>query len=373
MSKPLDVSKFRKGITKSISGISTGFNDPDTWISTGSYALNYLISGDFYKGVPMGKVTMFAGESGAGKSFIASGNLVKYAQDQGIFVVIIDTENALDSKFLEALGVDVSEDKLLRISASLIDDIAKVISDFVTDYKKDYLDLPKEDRPKVLFVIDSLGMALSTQEASRFSEGSLKGDFGHKPKQLKALVSNCINMFGNLNIGLVCTNHSYASQDPFQPESVISGGAGFVYAASIVVAMKKLNLKEDEAGNKVSDVLGIRAVCKVVKSRYSKPFETVKINIPYETGMNPISGLFDLFEKTGKFVKQGNRYKYIRKDGTEMLYFRKDWNDINKMKIVMDEFTQDELTVKVHIDDNAAEDIDEFDIVDYDTIEDSVE
>lgn len=360
--KPLDLSKFRKSITKSITGISTGFNDPDTWISTGSYALNYLISGDFYKGVPMGKVTMFAGESGAGKSFIASGNLVKNAQDQGIFVVMIDTENALDSRFLSALGVDVAEDKLLRVSASLIDDIAKIIADFVSEYKKDYLEMPKEDRPKVLFVIDSLGMALSTQEASRFADGSLKGDFGHKPKQLKALVSNCVNMFGSLNIGLVCTNHSYASQDPFSPESVISGGSGFVYAASIVVAMKKLNLKEDEDGNKISDVVGIRAVCKVVKSRYSKPFETVKINIPYETGMNPISGLFDLFEKTGKFVKQGNRYKYIRKDGSEMLYYRKEWNDFNKMKIVMDEFDAEDLSVKVDVPDDSFTD-DDFDMI----------
>lgn len=62
--RPFDVSKFRKSITKSIDGISAGFRDPDTWISTNNYALNYLISGDFYKGVPMGKVTVFAGESG---------------------------------------------------------------------------------------------------------------------------------------------------------------------------------------------------------------------------------------------------------------------------------------------------------------------
>ena len=373
MSKPLDVSKFRKGITKSISGISTGFNDPDTWISTGSYALNYLISGDFYKGVPMGKVTMFAGESGSGKSFLASGNIIKNAQEQGIFVVLIDSENALDEAWLHALGVDTTEEKLLKLNASLIDDVAKIIADFVADYKKDYLDVPKEERPQVLFVLDSLGCLLSPNEVTQFQAGDLKGDFGRKPKQLKALVTNCVNMFGNLNIGLICTNHSYASQDLFSPDPIISGGAGFVYAASIVVAMKKLNLKEDEAGNKVSDVLGIRAVCKVVKSRYSKPFETVKINIPYETGMNPISGLFDLFEKTGKFIKQGNRYKYIRKDGSEMLYFRKEWNDINKMKIVMDEFSADELTVKVHVDDNTTEDIDDFDTADFDAIEGSVE
>ena len=92
MGKPFDVSKFRKDITKSIDGLSIGFNDPTDWISTGNYALNYLISGDFNKGVPLGKVTVFAGESGAGKSYFASGNIIKAAQAQGIFVVLIDSE-----------------------------------------------------------------------------------------------------------------------------------------------------------------------------------------------------------------------------------------------------------------------------------------
>ena len=62
--RPFDVSKFRRDITKSIPGISVGFHDPNTWISSGNYALNYAISGDFTKGIPLGKVTMFAGQSG---------------------------------------------------------------------------------------------------------------------------------------------------------------------------------------------------------------------------------------------------------------------------------------------------------------------
>ena len=113
MAKPFDISKFRKDITKAIDGLSIGFNDPTDWVSTGNHALNYLISGDFNKGVPLGKVTVFAGESGSGKSYICSGNLVRHAQDQGIFVVLVDSENALDEDWLKALGVDTSEDKLL--------------------------------------------------------------------------------------------------------------------------------------------------------------------------------------------------------------------------------------------------------------------
>jgi hypothetical protein len=220
MSKPFDLSKFRKDITKSIEGLSIGFSDPTDWISTGNYALNYLISSDFKKGVPLGKVTVFAGESGSGKSFICSGNLVRNAQEQGIYVVLIDSENALDKTWLEALGVDTSEDKLLKLNLAMIDDVAKTISTFMKDYKA----MAEDERPKVLFVVDSLGMLMSPTEVNQFDAGEMKGDMGRKPKALKALVTNCVNMFGSCNVGLVATNHSYASQDQYSPDPIVSGG-----------------------------------------------------------------------------------------------------------------------------------------------------
>ena len=340
MAKSFDVSKFRKDLTKSIQGMSTGFNDPTDWVSTGSYALNYLISGDFHKGVPLGKVTVFAGESGAGKSYFAAGNIVRNAQEQGIYVVLIDSENALDQAWLEALGVDCDESKLLKLSMSMIDDVAKTISTFMTDYKA----MDETDRPKVLFVIDSLGMLLTPTDVDQFNKGDMKGDMGRKPKALTSLVRNTVNMIGAHNVGLVCTNHTYASQDMFDPDEKISGGQGFIYASSIVVAMKKLKLKEDEDGNKTSEVHGIRAGCKVMKTRYAKPFEGVQVKIPYSTGMDPYSGIVDLFEKKGVIEKTGNRLKYVMSDGTEILEYRKNWTG-DKLKDVMSDYLKKESSV----------------------------
>ncbi len=336
MGKPFDVSKFRKEITKSIEGLSIGFNDPTDWISTGNYALNYLISGDFNRGVPLGKVTVFAGESGAGKSYICSGNIIKNAQEQGIYVVLIDSENALDEKWLHDLGVDTSDSKLLKLSMAMIDDVAKTISTFMSDYKS----LPDGERPKVLFVIDSLGMLLTPTDVNQFDAGDMKGDMGRKPKALTSLVRNCVNMFCSYNVGLVCTNHTYASQDMFDPDDKISGGQGFVYASSIVVAMKKLKLKEDEDGNKITDVMGIRAACKVMKTRYAKPFEGVQVKIPYETGMSPYSGLTDLIEKKAMLKKEGNSLVFTTSAGEIIKKFRKAWerNDDNCLDIVMKDF-----------------------------------
>ena len=478
MAKPFDLSKFRKSLTKSIDGLGIGFNDPKTWVSTGCYALNYLVSGDFHKGIPLGKVTVFAGESGclpetatvcvqliskdtttelttisvgqlrqlwhnrnsvikidtpdgyqeitawfdkgqlplvriktasgletrcatnhlvehatnnwiaasevvagqslittnsaedrvievellsseecydftvnhpnhrywgdgfsshnSGKSYICSGNIIKNAQEQGIFVVLIDSENALDEQWLHNLGVDTSEDKLLKLNMAMIDDVAKTISEFMKEYKA----MPTDERPKVLFVIDSLGMLLTPTDTDQFQAGQMKGDLGRKPKALGALVRNCVNMFGEYEIGMVCTNHTYASQSMYDPDQIISGGASFIYASSIVVAMQKLKLKEDEDGNKTKEVNGIRSKCKIMKTRYNKPFEDMEVRIPWDTGMNPYSGMFDLLEKRGLVTREGNRYTYVDLAGNEHKYFQKEWNRNTNgiFDLVMSEF-----------------------------------
>jgi len=344
MGKAFDISKFRKSITKSIDGLGIGFNDPTDWISTGNYALNYLISGDFFRGVPLGKVTVFAGESGAGKSYICSGNIIRHAQEQDIFVILVDSENDLDEKWLLDLGVDTSEDKLLKLNMAMIDDVAKTISEFMKEYKL----MPEESRPKILFVIDSLGMLLTPTDVNQFEAGEMKGDMGRKPKALTSLVRNCVNMFGSWNVGMVCTNHTYASQDMFDPDDKISGGQGFIYASSIVVAMRKLKLKTDEDGNKTTTVNGIRSACKIMKTRYSKPFESVQVEIPYSTGMSPFSGLVDLFEAKGKLKKEGNSLVYTTKDGEIIKQFRKAWNSNDKdgLTVIMAEWEEISMPVE---------------------------
>jgi len=106
--------------------------------------------------------------------------------------------------------------------------------------------------------------------------------------------------------------------------------------------MKKLKLKEDDDGNKVSEVRGIRSACKVMRTRYAKPFESVQVKIPYETGMNPYSGLLDLFEGQGMLTKEGNRLSYTTTDGEILKFFRKGWesNDDGCLDKVMSEFTK---------------------------------
>ena len=320
--KPIDLSKFKKDI-KNLDKVSLGFHDPKYWVSTGSFALNYMISGHFDKGIPMGKVSLFAGQSGSGKSYLVSGNIARNAQKEGYFVVMIDSENALDESWLHALGVSTDEDKLLKMNVAMIDDVAKLINDFVKSFKGEWGGTPRDERPKVLFIIDSLGMLLTPTDVNQFEEGNMKGDMGRKPKALAALVRNCVNTFGEWDMGMVATQHSYASQDMFDPDDKITGGQGFIYASSIVLAMRKLKLKEDADGNKISSVAGIRSQIKCMKTRYNKPFEQCELKIPYDTGLDPYSGLIDFFEAKGYFVKDGNRLRYTDISGTDHKNFRK--------------------------------------------------
>jgi hypothetical protein len=179
----------------------------------------------------------------------------------------------------------------------------------------------------------------------------MKGDLGRKPKALTALVRNCVNMFGSYNVGLVCTNHTYASQDMFDPDDKISGGQGFIYASSIVVAMKKMKLKEDEDGNKVSEVNGIRAGCKVMKTRYAKPFEGVQVKIPYTTGMSPYSGLTDLIEKKGLLKKEGNSLVFTTSAGEVVA--SEIWGELKRFVNTVDRAEAAETVVQILMDNDS--------------------
>jgi RecA/RadA recombinase len=268
-----------------------------------------------------------------------------------MYVILVDSENALDEAWLHALGVDTSEQKLLKLNMAMIDDVAKTISEFMKEYKT----MPPEERPKILFVIDSLGMLLTPTDVNQFEAGEMKGDMGRKPKALTSLVRNCVNMFGSYNVGLVCTNHTYASQDMFDPDDKISGGQGFIYASSIVVAMRKLKLKTDADGNKTTTVNGIRSACKIMKTRYAKPFESVQVEIPYSTGMAPTSGLVDLFEAKNVLTKSGNKLQYISKSTGEVhSFFRKGWTE-DKLQIIMDEWDETALEAAAVVSEDSEE------------------
>jgi len=344
-----DFSKIRKQRNKRL-GLRAGFDDPVTWIDTGSYALNKMISGRFDRGIPLSAVTVFAGEPGSGKSYLVSGNIVLDALNQGINVLMIDTEDALKHRWMTSLGVDTDHPNLHKEVCNTINQVADCIQETTKPYIEAFKETPRHEQQKLLFVIDSLSMLQTDSEVDQFESHDLKGDKGIKARALKMLVTNCIRLFSGYEVGLVATNHTYKSQDMYNRDDVISGGTAFLYAPSIVVTMNKFKLKGDTEGKKASEVVGIRSKIKCIKTRYSKPFEEVEVLIPYATGMDRYSGLFDMCEQKGVFAKDGNRYCYQSVDGIEHKLFRKDMTPAF-FDMVMAEWTEAKHIVGENIDD----------------------
>jgi RecA/RadA recombinase len=323
---PIDVSKLTKNLQKSIPGISIGTADPKIWLNTGNYAFNYCISGRFDRGIPMSRVTVLAGESGAGKSLVAA-RVAADAQTKGIYVVWFDTEAASSEEWLRNAGLDVSPESFMYIQASMIDDIAKTINEF---YETAIAIYPpgSEEAPKVLFVIDSLVAALTPSEENQFAQGDMKGDMGRKAKAIKMLLSNCLSRFAKYDVGLIATSHTYQVQGSYVPVENITGGSGPVYYASIIVKFKKSKMKEDDEGNKTSSASGILARLQVEKTRFTQPFKSTEVKIPYDRGIDPYSGLVTLFENCGWVVQNGKRLEYVPPDGGEpVLMYRREFEN----------------------------------------------
>lgn len=339
---PLDFSKLRKKIDASIPGISYDIKDPKTFLDTGCYALNYLISSQFHGGIPLeGKFTMFAGDSGSGKSYVVSGNVIRDCQKRGIHPILMDTENALDDSWLTALGVDTDESMLTKYRGATVDDVSKLFGEVLEMYNEAHGAKPYEDRPKMLFIIDSLGMLITPNQERQFLEGDQKGDLGLKAKQITNMMRVMSAKIGKHPIGMIATNHVYASQDQYSPD-VIPGGKMLEFSSSVIVQMNKLLLKEDEFGDKLIEkgevAAGIRSSMVVRKSRYAKPFERIYVSIPYDTGMDPYSGMFDLFLKKGLLVKDGISYVYTSFETGEVhKKKRRDLRDAGVYDLIMKE------------------------------------
>ena len=86
-------------------GVEAG--DVDSFIDTGSYTLNALLSGSINGGMPSNKITAIAGESATGKTFFALG-IVKAFLDENkdAGVIYFESESALTKDLVESRGVD---------------------------------------------------------------------------------------------------------------------------------------------------------------------------------------------------------------------------------------------------------------------------
>ena len=306
------LNSFDKEIEK-IDGLSSSSEPPRYWYSFGNYVCNKIMSGSFKQGIPQGRITNLAGPSGAGKSFIAA-NLVAASQKAGAFCLIIDSENALDDDFMEKIGVDTNTD-YKYIGVNTIPQVTKVVSAFLKGYKNDFG--TSKDGPPVLILLDSLDMLMTETEVAHYDKGDSKGDQGQRNKQLKAMLRTFVQDIKQLNVMFVCTSQVYKNQDVTNGEGVWIVSDAVKYSCSQIVLITKLKLKSDDK----KSTTGVRMICEGYKTRFTLPFQKVTMEVPYETGMDPSSGLLEVAVKLGAVDKRGSRYAMA---GSTTTWYEKD-------------------------------------------------
>lgn len=271
-----------------ISGFETGsilsentFSEVDEWIPTGNYLLNAQLSGTLFGGIPNTRSLGLMGDPGTGKSFVCL-NVAREAQKKGYDVIYCDTEGAIDKSSAIKFGIDANKVRYQPI---------KTVTEFMT-FVANLLDLVKKAKagganPKILLILDSLGMLSTDKELRDAIEGKNAADMGAKAKELRKLFRVITLDLTAAKIPLVCTNHVYAGGG-FFPTKESSGGDGPIFAMSVISFLSKAQLKEGNSSTKT----GIIVTSNLKKSRFTIP-EPVKFHISFSNGMNPYVGLQD--------------------------------------------------------------------------------
>ena len=342
------LKSFSKDVAK-MKGVSTDDRPPRYWYDSGNYVLNYIMSGSMYHAVPQGRLTCLAGPSSSGKSFIQC-NITANAQKDGeTFVVMIDSENALDKEFTSKIGVNTDPSQYMYISAITIKHVTDLISTFIKSYRANNKDNLEAGR-RVLIVIDSLDMLMTESEFDAFQKGDNKGDQGQRAKQYKALLRYLVQEIKDLNIAVVVTHQVYkASADQLlagEGTWVVNGAVR--YSLSQIMLITRLKLK-GEAGN----ITGVRMKCEGFKTRFTKPFQTVTVEVPYDTGCDRWSGFTDMAQQIGVLERRGS---YLRIVGTEIQFYAKNVEDYAEELLGRCEHVLKSVTMKAVVEEDDEDD-----------------
>lgn len=275
------------------------YNDVTTYIDTGSYSFNALLSGDIYKGIPGNKVIALAGEEATGKTFFAISSCKTFLDNNPDGIVFyFDTENSVTSDMFVKRGLDKN-----RVAVLGVDTVESFRTQMLKILDK-YMALKKSEKKPLFIVLDSLGMLSTHKEVDDATEGKNTRDMT-RTQLIKGAFRVLSLKLSIANVPLLITNHTYDTMGLFSKKEM-SGGSGLKYAASTIIFLGKKQIKE--GNEKVGNII----VCKAVKSRLTKEGKSVEVEIDFATGLDRYFGLLPFAESLGLFVacKGERREKY---------------------------------------------------------------
>ena len=276
-------------------GVEAG--DVDSFIDTGSYVFNALLSGSIHGGLPANKITALAGESATGKTFFLMG-IVKNFLDANpkSGVVYFESESAITKQMVVDRGIDPKRMVMVPVTT---------VQEFRTQSLKildRYMQQDTNVRRPLFLCLDSLGMLSTTKEVEDTADGKETRDMT-RAQVLKAAFRVLTLKLGKAKVPMVVTNHTYDSMGSMFPTKEMGGGSGLKYAASSIIFLSK---KKEKDG---TEVVGNIVHCKNHKSRLTIENKMVDVRLSYEKGLDKYYGLLDIAEKYNIFKKVSTRYE----------------------------------------------------------------
>jgi len=293
---------FLKDIVKEIGDeytkLAADIDETETYVDTGSYIFNALVSGSVFGGVSGNKITAIAGESSTGKTFFSLA-VVKNFLDTNPdgYCLYFDTEAAITKSLIESRGIDTQ--RLVVVNVVTVEEFRSKALKAVDIYLKK----PVEERKPCMFVLDSLGMLSTDKEITDALNDKQVRDMT-KSQLIKGAFRMLTLKLGQANIPMIVTNHTYDVIGSYVPTKEMGGGSGLKYAASTIIYLSK---KKEKDG---TEVVGNIIKAKTAKSRLSKENKDVEVRLYYdERGLDRYYGLLELGELGGLWKNVAGRYE----------------------------------------------------------------
>jgi RecA/RadA recombinase len=293
---------FLKDIVKEIGGeytqLASNIDETETYVDTGSYIFNALVSGSIFGGVSGNKITAIAGESSTGKTFFSLAVVKNFLDNNPTgYCLYFDTEAAITRSLLESRGVDTT--RVVVVNVVTVEEFRGKALKAVDLYLKK----PEGERNPCMFVLDSLGMLSTSKEITDALNDKEVRDMT-KSQLIKGAFRMLTLKLGQANIPMIVTNHTYDVIGAYVPTKEMGGGSGLKYAASTIIHLSK---KKEKDG---TEVIGNIIKAKTAKSRLSKENQDVEIRLFYdERGLDRYYGLLELGEIGGLWKNSAGRYE----------------------------------------------------------------
>ena len=297
---------FLKEIVKEIGNeytqLASDIDETESYVDTGSFIFNGLVSGSIFGGVSSNKITAIAGESSTGKTFFSLAVVKNFLESNpDSYCLYFDTEAAVNKSLLESRGIDLN--RLVVVNVVTIEEFRTKALKAVDKY----LQMPIEDRKPCMFVLDSLGMLSTEKEITDALNDKQVRDMT-KSQLVKGAFRMLTLKLGQANIPLIVTNHTYDVIGSYVPTKEMGGGSGLKYAASTIIYLSKKKEKDK------TEVVGNLIKAKTAKSRLSKENKQVEIRLFYDDrGLDRYYGLLELGEIGGLWKNVAGRYEIAGK------------------------------------------------------------